>query len=392
MALAVQTSAVDALVEISGDLKGQLIEFSMKPRFSRQLREAIKRRFGGDTIVGDEEEVGNFFDWFVLQYWLHDGSTIVDRFVDSRTGLSPVQREFLRGWREVRECVFEVVGRDGDVLVAEDLLDDLPYRVHSNQGGAVFDQTPEGCFLLARVVPVLDEWLLSGLGSGYLADQRDTVLTAAAQVVAANPQLALRNPKHLARAWDIQAEHRATFLRHFGTDELVVLCEDVPATMGGFWEALQGDRRMPTDEWPVGYATVGVIYDEKLGLGLFPEYGIAEQAFADPGLAARSREHREVVRSYITEPSTDPTPILRLCERYPDNAATVVRAALGRPGLAWDGPEPMLRTFKKPWYERPFVPRISVISDRLAPYLSGRAPSGGRGSGQTRAVARPPRR
>ena len=47
------------------------------------------------------------------------------------------------------------------------------------------------------------------------------------------------------------------------------------------------------------------------------------------------------------------------------------RAAFGKPGLSWerDG-ERLMREYKTTWYERPVLPSVSVISDRLAPFLN----------------------
>lgn len=80
--------------------------------------------------------------------------------------------------------------------------------------------------------------------------------------------------------------------------------------------------------WPDdGAETVGIIYDESAGLGIYLDYALAQGGFADP----------------------DPH---------------------APPGLSWehDG-ERLLRQFKPTWYERPVLPRVSVISDRLAATL-----------------------
>src|SRR4051812_22681709 len=79
-----------------------------------------------------------------------------------RPGMEPAEREFLLGWRGVREGIFEVVGRDGPALLADNVIDDLRYRVHANVGPQIFDRMPPGSFLVTRAVPVLDEWLISG--------------------------------------------------------------------------------------------------------------------------------------------------------------------------------------------------------------------------------------
>ena len=66
------------------------------------------------------------------------------------------------GWRDVVQGPFEVQRRDGPALVVVNLVDELSYRVRSNMGPAVFRRMPPRSFLIARLVPVGDEWMLSG--------------------------------------------------------------------------------------------------------------------------------------------------------------------------------------------------------------------------------------
>ena len=86
----------------------------------------------------DEEQFINFLDWFVLQHRLPDGQTVVERFVAARPDLSDEERAMLLGWRDAVEGIFEVQRRDGEALLTVNLVDELPYRVRSNMGPAVF--------------------------------------------------------------------------------------------------------------------------------------------------------------------------------------------------------------------------------------------------------------
>jgi hypothetical protein len=368
----VSSPAIDALVERSSELKLEVIEFAYRPQFARTLREAIRERFGGPTIVGDESEITNFLDWFIQQRRLHDGRTVVDRFLDSRNALPAIEREFLLGWRDVREGIFEILGHDGGVLLAENVLDDLPYRIHANAGPKIADRMPPGSFVFARVVPVVDEWLLSGMQNVFPADTRDVVLKAAAELVTEHPEAVYRNPRFLARGWEIQRAHREAFVGRFGSDEITVKADALPRVVDGFFSSLRRDGSLARPQWSVGEAeTVGVIYDEANGLGFYLDYALAEEAFAHPDLIS-SRRHTEIVAAYLTDDSVDPIPIQRLAARYPDNAGRVVRAALHKPGLRWEGDgEEVLRRFKAKWYERPILPRVTVVTDRLAAYFPG---------------------
>jgi len=87
---------------------------------------------------------------------------VVEHFVAERPGLPEEERALLLGWREVVEGSFRVRRRDGDALVAVNLVDELPYRVRSNRGPSALASMRRGTFVIARLVPVAGEWLLRG--------------------------------------------------------------------------------------------------------------------------------------------------------------------------------------------------------------------------------------
>jgi hypothetical protein len=77
------------------------------------------------------------------------------------------------------------------------VVDELTYRVRSNTGTAVFAGMPPGSFLVARLVPVGDEWLFSGNQAGLPASARPEVARMAAEYSRARPALVFRNPEKL---------------------------------------------------------------------------------------------------------------------------------------------------------------------------------------------------
>src|SRR5262245_28506822 len=149
------------LVWRSGDRKRELVEFSSGLRFEGAFQEAFQRRFGETTEV-DEEQFINFLDFFVLQQRLPDGRTVVEHFVAEHPQLPEEERAMLLGWRDVVEGIFQVQRRDGDARIAVNLVDELTYRVRSNRGPAALASMRRGTFLIARLVPIGEEWLLSG--------------------------------------------------------------------------------------------------------------------------------------------------------------------------------------------------------------------------------------
>jgi hypothetical protein len=105
------------LVRRSGDLKRELVDFAQQRRFARAFRQMARGRFG---LAAVDEEV---------------------------------------------EGIFQVKRRQGGALVADNLVDGLTYRVRSNMGPAALATVRPGSFLIARLLPVGDQWLLSGVAS-----------------------------------------------------------------------------------------------------------------------------------------------------------------------------------------------------------------------------------
>jgi hypothetical protein len=131
--------------------------------------------------------------------------------------------------------------------------------------------------------------------------------------------------------------------------------------------------------------SVGIICDTEEGIYYFPDFGLLEEAFATPALAAGAR-HREVVLGYLESEGASPLPLRRLAERDPERATQVFRRVLGRPRFSWerDG-EALLRRYKRQYYERPPLPSMVPVSDPVARSTARqrrrprRAPRGGRG-------------
>jgi hypothetical protein len=370
-------TTIEELVERSGSLKGELLDFARRPQFDRAFRREIHQRFG-DPIVADEDKIANFFDWFIQQYRRPDGKTIVDCFLEARPELPPAEREFLLGWRNVIEGIFEVTGRADPALLTINVIDDLEYRIRANVGPAIFDNFPPGSFIVTRAVPLGDEWLLSGIMSSYTAERRDEVLPVAADMALRRPELVFRNPERLARGWELQASERAAFIDHFGSDAVTLHVDDAAKRLAEFGAkrysgATVDPMKTIADSVPPWAESVGLIYDGSDGLGVYFDLHLVEEAFAEPELC-RKRQYRETLKNYLTEESLSPVPLIRLAERDHHNAGRVFRLLTGKPRFTWvkDG-ETLLRKHKPAWYEHPPLPRISVIGDRLTPYAaSGR--------------------
>lgn len=368
---------IDELVERSKDLKGDLLTFAKGSQFKRELAHELHGQFG-KVVVAEEEELNNFFDWFVQQYRRRDGRTLIDCFLPTRPDLTSAELEFLLGWRDVVEGYFEVTGRDGAVLVTVNLIDELEYRMRANVGPAIFDGMPVGSFIVARVVPVGDQWLISGSSAAFNARDRKKLLPVVAEKALRSPELVFRNPDRLARAWEIQGADRAAFVEHFGSDTVVLERAELRTRLEGYADHRYAGSAL-AGSWvasivkslPPAADTAGLIYDETDGLGVFADYRLAQEAFADPDLV-RERTYRQLLKTYLSDDSVTPVPLVRLAEHDQAKADLVFRKLTGKPAFRWstDG-EALLRRHKPGWYAHPRLPRTTVIGDHLVPYLPG---------------------
>jgi hypothetical protein len=255
-------------------------------------------------------------------------------------------------------------------------------------GPAVFRRMPPRSFLYTRLVPVADEWLISGATSLYPAGHREHVHRIAADFALRQPTLLFRNPDKLAWAWEVQRAERDRFVRFFGTDLIVLPGDELTDQMRQYNEfsrkevlaALPVADRNRRAETPMPELTlnpelcesqtVAIIYDEIEGLNFYVEFGLVEAVFADPTLLRR-RLYKERLLDYLDDDSVSPLPFRRLAERDPQRASILFRKVLRRPDFDWlrDG-EDLLREHKAAYFNRPPRPSVSPISERLAPYLA----------------------
>jgi hypothetical protein len=247
---------------------------------------------------------------------------------------------------------------------------------------------PAGSFLITRIVPLGEEWLISGVSGTFPADQRDHVLREAADTALRHPELVFRNPERLARGWKLQAAERAAFIDHFGDDVVILTVDEAGQRLEELSAKRHGAARVDpmagiADSAPPWAETIGLIYDETYGLGVYFDLQLVEEAFGNPELA-RKRQYRETLRGYLTEEAISPVPLTRLADRDHDNADRVFRRLLGKPRFSWAAHgEALLREHKAAWFEHPPRPCVTVIGDRLVPYVGaagGAHPAAPRGS------------
>jgi hypothetical protein len=381
-----RVTAIASLVERSADLKRELLEFSQQPRFDRDRREVLQD-YLGNRFVDDELELVAALDHFLLQHELRSGQTVVERFVTNRPDLPEDERELLLGWRDVVEGIFEVECHDGDALVVENLIDELTYRVHSNMGPSVFRPLKPGSFMIGRLVPVGAEWLISGNLARYAKSDRAAIYHTACEMTMKHPERAFRNPDKLARAQQQQRTHHDQFVQFFGADFVVIPGAQLTERMRSFYTFCREQRvaelvasgtqpknlRFHFTGYPadlVASDAVAVTHDVIEGLGLYAEFRLIEEAFADPSLLCHP-DYRRRVRDYLDDDTVPPLLFERMAKCDPERTNQVFRKLLGRKHFDWAiNGEKLMRRRKPDYFDQPRLPRVVPLSDKLAPYAA----------------------
>jgi hypothetical protein len=367
--------AVDQLLDRSGDLKGMLVEFGMTPRFKREFSALVERQFP-DGLVTGEAEFTMVTDRFLLQHRLPGGTTVVEEFVAAHPELPDDERDMLLGWRDVVEGMFEIKDKERDAVRLVNVLDELTYRTRSNMGGRVFRRLKKGMFLIGRIVPLGDGWLVSGHMALFAAEMRDQMLAIAAEQAMRRPEAVFRNPAKLAKARSLLTEQQKVFTDLFGADLIVVPGSEVPAKVDTFHrrlaeKATPGEPpRTPALDLPddlLAADSVAIHFVEGEGLSFYPDYHLVEELFASPALITR-RRHRETLSGFLRDPNTSPEPLRRLAASDPAKASKVFTGLLKRKrGFSWNADGEELLLLNKPrYFDGTVLPRTVPLSDPLS--------------------------
>jgi hypothetical protein len=356
---------VAALVERSGELKRDLVSFALHGPLAKEFVGALGSREEDVAQLPGASQV-YLIDRFLLEHRLRDGRTPVERFVRARGDLPRPERDMLLGWQNVVSGCFEVRQIDGEVIVAVNLVDELTYRIRSNMGADTIPGLQPGAFLQARVVPVLDEWLISGTLSVLAPDERDEAFEQGLSLVKENPLLPLRNPDLLAAAWRQQSEDREAFISYFGADEVVLPRDQAEQRWGQYWQARHGDDAPAPPRLPSDGESVGIVYDPEHGMSTLADYAAFQETFQHPELVKQPR-YRDVVAGYLIDANVSPVPFRRCALAWPDGTNAVLAAVTRRRGFSWARHgEDLMRRHKPDYVDRPARPCFTVLGALLS--------------------------
>jgi hypothetical protein len=322
------------------------------------------------------------------------GLDAADRFAGTQRGLSRAARDLVLDWADNNvRGVFELLSRGdggeragrGGAVAALNLVDDLEYRVYGLDPALA-----GGGFFAGTLLPLTRDdsaWLAAGGETGYPRADARQVARLAIDIATREPDLVFRNPDKVTQGWEHMRRDREEFLAFFGTDELVLPTLEAEGRLNAYYRrrrdaalAARGRHRAVSEAgettfvMPDGFFefdTVGIIYDERDGFVVVPEYGMLRAMFADPALAT-DREHANVLRAYLREDTIPPLPLRRMAAAYPGSVDAVFRRVLGNRNFNWNANGPGLLRKRKPgYYESEPTPGVAVLSDRLMALAQG---------------------
>ncbi|MCA9970280.1 MAG: SEC-C domain-containing protein [Anaerolineales bacterium] len=178
-------------------VRRDLLAFARDERFAEAFAAALPFYWNDLYTVENAEEMSQaealrFFDWFMFDYALPDGTRPLDAYVAARRGdLSAVQQQVLDRWAaEVGPAgAYTLADYDAETLHLRDFVSTDPFTV-AEPGGR--GQVEIGEVLLCRLVPMYDHLAFSTtaayLPAAEIGDLHATLLAAREAYLAEHPQ------------------------------------------------------------------------------------------------------------------------------------------------------------------------------------------------------------
>jgi len=370
-------------IDHGADLKGELVGYALTPGFARLLASEMS-----ETLEHTDDRQSAVI--YAVESMLFDrpergGRTVLERYLLGHKQLSLDDRAVLESWRERAVYgVFEVIARKSDRLTLVNVIDELSYEVYSTLGAAAISGASRGSYVLTRVLPVGDSWILSGIQRLFGKRDRRIVGALLAGLIENDPTGAFRNPVKRERALEINGAYHDVFLGLFGADSVAGTGREAAEHLRRFIAACSAQvnaaapESSPAAEWAAADAVATSAYenipDELLnaddvvllnhkvkGFALFQNYGQVEDAHHTPPSDAHA-DGVALVREYLNDESIPAYVLARLASAYPETVDALYRLVLERPEFRWavDG-DALLRQRKPESYATADVPDLVVL-------------------------------
>ncbi|MEW6096364.1 MAG: hypothetical protein AB1567_07555 [bacterium] len=147
-------------------LISKLIKFSSISRFRDEFEQAMMIYYDMESFKDFsplESDITNFMNWFIFDYKLSDGDTIISHFIkEGLDNLSPLEKELVYLLKDSYVSIFEVQDiKPGTGLILVDLFTNQEFFVNERIGS---EQTQRWTILATRVISINGLNLIPGGG------------------------------------------------------------------------------------------------------------------------------------------------------------------------------------------------------------------------------------
>lgn len=310
------------------------------------------------------------------------GGSLVGRLLgDEPTGLTVTdsERALLEQWRDGGVLgYFMVTDLVDEHAVLHNLEDDLEYRVYTGCSEIRSTALVPGLPLSVRLLPVGAAWIFADTPLVFSPSSVVGVVRGVVGLLTSTPCPAYRNPRTLARARELVADHHRAFRDLFGdvlvlgTASHVMDCYlrfkariGVPAEEFALFPSLRDERWLPDDAADPDDEAFALVHHPVKGLRLLDWYAQLREVHTAP-LASWKPERLAQV---LADPDVPSWVLDLLAERHPDHLDALYGAATGRQGFVWARDGAALLRDREPAAGRdePGIVMASSIMGRVRP-------------------------
>ena len=317
---------------------------------------------------------------------LSDGRTVIEHFLAVHPDLSREEREMVAAWKDPVLGVFHIQRRKGQLLEAQNLVDDLQYKVLcTTTDERVLSRLGQGTFVWSRVVPLRDGWMLSGGQRIFRPSDEIPACGMAAMIALRLPALFFRNPANLEKGREMDLRLHRAFLERVGGSWFIGTPADVEDMHRKVLEASNRleapdeseelkQRRKESAETissavlPPGLKeaeTVGMFSHPERGMILGPAAGHLLDLLDNPKLC-KQEPWKVTLQEYLEADSVTPAALEVLGMTHEKQMTKLFREFLSQPDFDWrkDGPA-LLRLRNPDFANDPCLPTSIPLNTRL---------------------------
>jgi len=355
------TSAYSTEFERAEHFKNELVKFvttgPLKDEYDLQ-----RKLFFEGANPEDEHEAESVLDWFLFDWFDEGGDGVIDYYLDAHPDLDEPDGEMLLDWVDSINSVFEIRSIGKFVVQLQELDSGDAYTVKTSIERAPFKR---GQFLIARLLPLGDELIFSGLQ--FVMPDRESALAWLEMRRAFD---AFDSPEAVERA---RREQVSAFCDLFGCDELTVPSGKLNATLERFQRYLLTERRdpetgmtpaerfqkelgqqlsvpdlPPLPEPVAGAGEVTILCDDFDGIVLLPDFTRFKRVFETDEPDRHAADWKELVWTYIKNPDIPIVAFERVAEQYPLRVEKVLRTLIGDKDFSLEHLYAVLLHYKQP--------------------------------------------